>query len=360
MKKWFHICVHEGFDPEDFIMKEVAKSMRKISLILVMILITGLILPFTGCERTEKALTVRLNEVTHSIFYAPMYVAINLGFFEEEGITIELTNGQGADKVMTAVLSGQSDIGFAGAEAAIYVYNEGREDYCKIIAQLTKRDGSFLVGREPDPDFTWEKVRGKEIIGGRKGGMPEMVLEYILKNNGLTPGVDVTVDTSIQFALMAGAFTGGKGDYVSLFEPVASTLEKEGKGYIVTSLGRESGETSYTVFFATKSYIKKNPVTVQKFVNAIYKGQRWVETHTPAEVAEVLKESFPDSDLEILETVVKRYVDQDTWMTVPATKKEPFERLQDIMEMAGVHDKRVPFEEIVDNSFAEKAVETIK
>ncbi|GAE87318.1 ABC transporter substrate-binding protein [Acetivibrio straminisolvens JCM 21531] len=245
--------------------------MKKI--ILILIVASVLMMTFAGCGERDYT-TVRLSEVTRSVFYAPQYVALNLGFFEEEGIKIDLTNGQGADKVMTAVLSGQADIGFSGPEAAIYVYNEGKEDYAVVFAQLTKRDGSFLVGRKPEPDFKWENLKGKTIIGGRKGGVPEMTLEYVLKKNSLLPGVDVFIDTSVQFALMAGAFTGGQGDYVTLFEPVASTVEKEGKGYIIASIGEESGEIPYTAYYASKSYIEKNRDIIQKFTNAIYRGQK--------------------------------------------------------------------------------------
>jgi len=206
---------------------------------------------------SKKNKKVRLIEVTHSIFYAPQYVAIHEGYFEEEGIEIELINGGGADKCMTAILANQADIGFMGPEATIYVYNEGKEDYVQVFAQLTQRDGSFLVGRSEEPDFKWENLKGKVIIGGRKGGVPEMTLEYVLKKHGLTPGKDVEVLTNVQFDLMAGAFTGGTGDYVTLFEPVASLLEKEGAGYIVASVGAASGEVAYTAYMAKKAILKR-------------------------------------------------------------------------------------------------------
>ena len=226
-----------------------------------------------GCSEKSEVTKVRLNEVTHSVFYAPQYVAINKGFFKEEGIEIELSVGQGADKVMTAVISGSVDIGFAGPEAAIYVYNEGREDYAEVFAQLTQCDGSFLVGREPAEDFEWSDLEGSVVLPGRKGGVPYMTLEYVLKQKGLIPGENLTFDDSIQFALMAGSFTSGHGDFVTIFEPTASMIEKEGKGYIVASIGAESGEIPYTAYFASRSYIKDNKETVQKFVNALYKAQ---------------------------------------------------------------------------------------
>ncbi len=332
--------------------------MKKIILLLTIVI--GITMLLMSCVKTsENLVKVSLNEVTHSVFYAPQYVALNKGFFKEEGLDVELTNGGGADKVMTAVLSGQSDIGFAGAEAAIYVYNEGKEDFGVVFAQVTKCDGSFLVGRNPEPDFAWSNLVGKNIIGGRKGGMPEMTLEYVLKKNGVVPGKDASVDTSVQFDLMAGAFTGGQGEYVTLFEPVASLLEKEGKGYVLASVGEGSGETPYTTYFAKKSYIEKNPEIIQKFTNAIYKGQIWVKDHTPEEIAETLKTSFPDSDVELLTMVAKRYKEVDAWKTDPVIKKEALELLYDVMTEAGELNKTPPYEDLIDNSFAQKAIETM-
>ena len=264
--------------------------------ILAFLLAALMIVPaLCACGKKEQTL-VRLNEVTHSVFYAPQYVAMSQGFFEAEGLKVELTNGGGADKVMTAVVSGQSDIGLAGPEASIYVYNQGKEDHTQIIAQLTKRDGSFLVGRS-DGEFSWEDLRGKTVIGGRKGGVPEMTLEYVLRRNGLTPGVDVTVDTSVQFNMMAGAFTGGQGDYVTLFEPTATQVEAAGQGYVLTSIGLESGEIPYTAYFANMSWLEKNADTAQRFVNAIAKAQKWVQEHTDRQVAEAICDQFPDTDL---------------------------------------------------------------
>ena len=332
--------------------------MKTVKLLLVAVLVICQVMAFTACGEKELV-TVKLSEVTHSIFYAPQYAALNLGYFKEEGLSVELINGQGADKVMTAVLAGQADIGFSGPEAVIYVYNEGKEDFATVFAQLTKRDGSFLVGREPDPDFKWTDVKGKNIIGGRKGGVPEMTLEYVLKKNGVIPGQDVNVDTSVQFALMAGAFTGGSGDFVTLFEPVASTLEREGKGYILASVGKDSGEIPYTAYYAKKSYMKKNPDIIQKFTNAIYRGQIWVDTHTPEEVADAIKESFPDSDRELLTIVAKRYKEQDTWCKDPVMKKDALGLLQEVMKTAGELKKEAPYEDIVDNSYAKKALDKI-
>lgn len=315
----------------------------------------------TGCSKDDGELTkIRLNEVTHSVFYAPLYVAINLGFFEEEGLELEVSTGQGADQVMTALLSGHADIGFMGPEATVYVYNEGQDDYVVNFAQLTQKDGSFLVAREPMPNFSWDMVRGKSIIGGRPGGMPLMTLEYVLKNHGIYPGDDVEVLTHIQFGLMGGAFTGGEGDFVTLFEPVASALELEGEGYVVASVGADSGEIPYTVFSAAKSYMEKNPEIVQSFTNAIYKGQIWVQKNSPAAIAEAIAPSFPDADLKVLTAVAERYREIDAWASTPVFTEESFTRLQDVMELAGVLERRAPYSVLVTNEFAQKALEEVK
>jgi NitT/TauT family transport system substrate-binding protein len=331
--------------------------MKRVFVPVLFILLAFMTAPGLGKGPLIK---VRLNEVTHSVFYAPQYAALNLGFFRAEGLNVELTNGQGTDKVMTAVLSGQAEIGFGGPEASIYVYTEGKADHPVIFAQVTNRDGSFLMGRVPEPDFRWAELKGKTVIGGRKGGMPEMTLEYILRKNGLTPGKDVDVNTSIQFALMAPAFLSGQGDYVALFEPTASILEKEGKGYIVASIGKDSGEISYTAYFAKKSYLQKNHAVIQKFTNALYRGQLWVAKHTPREIAQAIKPSFPDTDEEVLTTVAARYKNQATWNTDPLLKKNSFQLMQMIMEAAGELKQRIPYEKIVETSFAVKAVKIVK
>jgi len=318
---------------------------------LSIVLLASLI---SGCGKKKEEVTkIRLNEVTHSVFYAPMYVALELGIFAEEGLNVELTNGGGADKVMTAVLAGQADIGLAGPEACIYVINEGREDYAVIFAQLTKRDGSFLVGRVQE-DFKWENLKDKTIIGGRKGGVPEMTLEYVMRQNGVIPHQDAVVDTSVQFSMMAGAFTGGDSDYVTLFEPTATEVELEGKGYVLTSIGQESGEIPYTAFFASQSYIQKNPAVVQSFTNAVAKGQQWVQEHTAEEIAKALGSQFPGTEADVLAMVVQRYKNIDAWNETPVMKQESLERLQTVMETAGELDKRVDFNKLVDNSFAKK------
>lgn len=308
-----------------------------------------------GCSaQTTQKLT--LNEVTHSVFYAPLYAAISLGYFEEEGIELELVNGGGADKSMTALLSGQAEIGLMGPEAAIYVFNEGKEDSALVIGQLTKRDGSFLMGREPVDDFKWSDLKGKTIIGGRAGGVPEMTLEYVLRKNGLEPGKDVEVLTNIQFNLMGGAFEGGTGDYVTLFEPTASTFEKEGKGYIMDAVGAESGEVPYTAFMAKKGYISQNSKIIEKFLKAIYKGQQFVQNATDEEVAKAIVEFFPDTTEESLVMVAESYRVIDAWMDTPVMKEEAFNRLQDIIIQAGVLENKVDFGDVVDISYAQKVV----
>nr|WP_312577282.1 ABC transporter substrate-binding protein [Sedimentibacter sp.] len=329
-----------------------------ISLLLIVVLIASLLL--VGCEKTKENKNIRLVEVTHSVFYSPQYVAIEKGFFEKNGIDIELTNGGGADKCMAAVLSNQADIGFMGPEASVYVFNQGKEDYVVNFAQLTQRDGSFIVGREDDDNFTVEKMKGKTILGGRKGGVPLMTLEYVLKQHGLTPGLDVDVRTDVQFDMMAGAFASGQADFTTLFEPVASTFELEGKGYVVGSLGVEAGYIPYTCYSSTKSFIEKNPDLIQSFTNSIYEGMIWVQEHTAAEVAEAILPQFPDSDVEFLATVVQNYKDQDTWKPDLVLSEDGYNHLIDIIKTAGELDEGAPYDKVVTTEFAKKAMETVK
>ncbi|MBQ9280484.1 MAG: ABC transporter substrate-binding protein [Clostridia bacterium] len=331
--------------------------MKKI--VVVLFLAVLMAVGVFSCSMAEETI-VRVNEVTHSVFYAPQYLAVNLGLFEKYGLKVELTNSQGSDKVMTAVLSGQAEIGFAGPETTLYVYLQGKEDYPEVFAQLTKRDGSFLVGREKEDEFDWKELKGKHILPGRKGGMPYMALMYVIKQNGLDPDTDMNFDNSISFDAMTGAFLGGVGDYVTTFEPTATAVENEGRGYIVASVGEAAGEIPYTAYFASKSYMERNPDVIQKFVNAVYEGQIWIHTHTAREVAEVIAPSFPDSDLDVLEKVVQRYLDIDAWNQTPMMTKESFERMQDVIFDAGELAKRVPFEAIVVNEFAEYSVDSMK
>ncbi len=330
---------------------------KKKFLILVFTLI--IIFTSTGCKK-NKLKTIKLMEVTHSLFYTPQYIAITQGFFEEEGLKIELTNGKGADKCMTALLSGETNIAFMGPEASVYVYNQDREDYVINFAQLTQKDGSFLVSRKPEPNFDFKNLYGKTIIGGRKGGMPEMTLEYVLRKNGIDPKKDVNLRTDIQFDVMAGAFIGGEGDYVTLFEPVATHLEKEKKGYVIASIGKEVGYIPYTCYCSTKSYMEKNPEIIQSFTNAIYKAMLWVDNHSLEEIAEALEPQFPDTDKEILITLLERYKKQDTWKPDLILTEKGFNHMMDIIEMAGELDKRANYNKIVTTKFAKKAMKTIK
>ena len=328
-------------------------------IILIIVVIIAGITAFALLNKktdTQDLKTIRVNEVTRSVFYAPQYVAIANGYFEEEGLEIELTTGQGADKVMTAVIAGQSDIGFAGPEAAIYIYNEGKEDYAQVFAQMTQRDGSFLVSKDPTDDFKWTDLKGKTIIPGRKGGVPYMTLEYVLKQNGIDPQKDLVLDDSISFDLMAGAFAGGDAEYVTLFEPTASATEQAGKGYIVASVGEEAGEIPYTAYFANKSYIEQNPDVIQGFTNAIYKGEQYVKEHTAEEIAELIKDFFADTDVEMLTTSVQSYMDIDAWKSDPILEEESFNLLQTVMTEAGELTKQADYDKVVNNSFAEKAV----
>ncbi len=305
----------------------------------------------------EKLTKVTLNEVAHSIFYAPQYVAIEEGYFAEEGLDLTLVTGFGADKVLTALISGEADIGFMGAEASIYAYQEGATDPAVNFAQLTQRAGNFLVAREEMTDFKWEDLKGKKVLGGRKGGMPEMVFEYILKKNGIDPQKDLTIDQSIDFGSTAAAFTGDdSAAYTVEFEPSATILEKEGAGHVVASLGEASGYVPYTSYSAKTSYMKENPEIIQKFTNALQKGMDYVQSHTPEEIAEVIAPQFQETDLETITTIVKRYYAQDTWKENLIFEKDSFELLQDILEDAGELSERAEYEELVQTEYAKNAV----
>ena len=308
--------------------------------------------------KSAKELTeITLNEVAHSIFYAPQYVAIEEGYFAEEGIALTLVTGFGADKVMTAPLSGEAEIGFMGSEASIYTYSGGAGDAPVNFAQLTQRAGNFLVAREEMPDFTLADLIGKDVLGGRKGGMPQMVFEYILRQNDIDPS-EVQIDQSIDFGSTAAAFTGDKSaDFTVEFEPSATALEKEGAGYVVASLGVASGYVPYTSYSAKTSYMEKNPEIIQKFTNALQKGMEYVQGHTPEEIAEVIAPQFAETDLDIVTTIVKRYYEQDTWKSDLIFEKESFELLEDILEDAGELNEHVSYEDLVTTEYAAKAAE---
>ena len=325
--------------------------------VIIAIIVSIIVIKNKTDDNKNGLQTINVSEVTRSVFYAPQYVAISNGYFEERGLKIELTTGQGADAVMTSVLANQCDIGFAGPEASIYVYNEGKEDYTEVFAQLTKKDGSLLVSRTDEENFSWENLKGKTVIPGRKGGVPYMTLEYVLKKNGINPKTDVVLDDSIKFDLMAGAFTAGNADYVTLFEPTASLTEQEGKGYVVASVGEEAGEIPYTAYFAKKSYIEANEEIIQKFTDAIYEGQIWVKEHTAEEIANVIQDFFPDTSIEMLANAIQTYKDIEAWNETPVLKEESFNRLQEVMTMAGELENQVPYEKIVNNTYALKSIE---
>jgi NitT/TauT family transport system substrate-binding protein len=322
--------------------------------ILVGIMVWVSLWVINNSKKDESVLTkIKLAEVTHSIFYAPQYAAISEGFFEEEGLEVDLILTPGADKVMAAVLSGDVHIGFCGPEATIYVYNSGEKDYVVTFAQLTKRDGSFLVSRKKMDNFTLDDLRGKYVIAGRKGGVPSMTFEWILKQHGIDPNKDLIVDTSVAFPAMQGAFIGGTGDFVTLFEPVALQVEKQGFGYVVAAVGALGGETPYTTYNARKSFIQNNPEIIQQFTNAINKGLKFVDENQPEVIAKSIYGYFPDMTLNELIAVIDRYKKQDTWNKTTFLSESSFNHLQDIMVNAGELTKRVPYKDLVDNSFVE-------
>lgn len=338
------------------------KSLFKKIMCVFLLLMVVFVLP--GCKESNRY-KITVSEVAHSVFYAPFYVAINEGYFEEEGLEISLILGNGANNVMASLLSGDAQIGLAGAEATIYVYNQGQNDYAINFCQLTQRDGNFLVGREKQENFDWNELKGKSILGGRQGGMPVMVLEYALKQKGLLVGQDdesviekggVNVRTDVQFAALAGAFTSGEGDYVTLFEPTATLTQNANEGYILASLGEQTGLIPYTNFFCNKSYIEKNEDIIQKFTNAIYKGVNYVYTNDPSLVANSIHSHFTSSTIEELTIVIQRYLSIEAWAKSPVLNKEAYELFLDIMEEANELDKRTPYEKIVVTKYAEESL----
>ena len=331
--------------------------MKKFILSIILSFITIFIVIFLitnkNTEPKQKLQKVKVAEVAHTIFYAPWYVAIEKGYFKDEGLDVEVILTPGADKVTSAVLSKDVDIGFCGSEASIYVYNSGNKDYIVSFAGLTKRDGSFLVSRKKIDNFTLEDLKGKYVIGGRKGGMPEMTFEYTLKENNININ-DLTIDTSIDFASMGGTFISGLGDFVTLFEPTATKVENEGYGYVVGYVGEYGGSVPYTAFNARKNYIKNNKDTIQKFTNAINKGLKYVSNNKDEEIAKVIVNQFPDLTINELSKMIKRYKENDAWMKDTYFTEESFDRLQDIMISAGELDKKVPYKTLVNTSFSKK------
>ncbi len=334
-------------------------TIKKLSVLLLTFV---MLLTFFGCSKNKsneiegnKVQKVTLNEVAHSIFYAPQYVAIEKGYFLEEGIELNLVTGFGADKVMTSLVSGDADIGFMGSEASIYVYTGGSADYAVNFAQLTQRAGNFLVSRQSYSNFTWNDVKGKTILGGRAGGMPQMLLEYILKKQGIDPKKDVEIIQNIDFGSTAAAYSSGLGDFTAEFEPTATTIENEGRGYVVASMGVDSGYVPYTAYCAKKSYLEKNPEIIQSFTNAIQKGLDYVNSHTSSEIAEVIAPQFQETDIATLTKIVERYKSQDTWKGDTIFEKQSFDLLKDILTEAGELDAEVPYDKLVTTDFSKKA-----
>ena len=314
---------------------------------VIIILIIACSVLFNNKKEDKKLEKITLAEVAHTVFYAPMYVAIEEGYFEDVGIDIDLILTSGADKVTAAVLSGDAQIGFSGSEATIYVYNGGEKDYLKTFAQLTQKDGSFIVSREKLDNFKLSDLKGKTVIGGRAGGMPEMTFEYALKQNGIDPRKDLDIDTSVAFPAMGGAFISGQGDFVTLFEPTASQVEKEGYGYVVESVGKLGGNVPYTSFSARKSYLNSHEDLIKNFDKAIQKGLDYVHKNSDRKVAFSIINQFPDSKVSELEDAIKRYRENDTWPKTTKFSKESFDHLQDIMIDYGEITKKVPYSKLM-------------
>ena len=321
-----------------------------VGIISFLLITVSLFLVFDKKEKSELK-KVKVAEVTHSVFYAPQYVAHSLGYFKDENLDVEIILTAGADKVTAAVLSNDVNIGFCGSEATIYVYNEGEKNYLVNFAGLTKRDGSFLVSRTKEDNFSVKDLVGKHVLGGRKNGMPEMTLEWALKENDVEPN-SVNIDTSVAFSAMAGAFIGGTGDYVTLFEPQALQLEKQGYGYVVASVGELGGIVPYTVYNARKSYIENNPDVIKGFTKAIQKGLDFVHNRTEEEIAKVIIDYFPDTSMEDLIKIIKRYKDSDFWYKTTYIEKSDFEHVKEIMKSAGALEKDAPYDKLVDTSFS--------
>ncbi|WP_313799425.1 ABC transporter substrate-binding protein [Cytobacillus sp.] len=329
------------------------KKWLKISFSLVLIAI--LIIPLAACGK-DKVQNIRIGEVTRSIFYAPQYVALEKGFFEEEGLNVELTTTAGGDKTMTALLSDSIDIALVGSETSIYVYAQGSSDPVINFAALTQTDGTFLVSREKIDNFSWEQLKGATFLGQRKGGMPQMVGEFVLKKHGIDPHHDLDLIQNVDFANIAPAFASGTGEFVQLFEPTASVFEQEGKGYIIASFGEESGNLPYTTFMTKESTIKEKKETVEKFTKAIYKAQQWVDSHSAKEIAEAIKGYFDNTNIDTIEMVVDRYKNQGSFATNPILNEEGWNNLQDVMEEAGELPERIDYETLVNTEIAEEVM----
>jgi len=321
---------------------------RKICLTMIFLVIVLASLAVFRINKNESNLKkVTVAEVAHSVFYAPQYVAHGLGYFEEEGLDVNIVLTSGADNVMSAVLSGDAQIGFSGTEATIYVYNGGEKDYVMTFAGLTQKDGSFLVSRNKYENFTLDDLRGKNVIGGRIGGMPEMTFEWALKQNGIDPKKDLIIDTSVAFPAMEGAFIGGNGDFVTLFEPNATSVEKHGYGYIVAYIGELGGSVPYTAYNAKKSYIEANPDVIHKFTKAIDKGLKYVYSHDAKDIAKIMLDYFPDTTLADMETIVTRYKKGEAWKKNITVSEAEWQHIQEIIKSAGELDKYAPYDKLI-------------
>lgn len=338
-------------------------GMQSVKNSFTLCLLLSLLLMITACsadDASPRHERIRVMEVTRSIFYAPQYVAIHKGFYEKEGIQIELSNGFGGDKTMTALLSGDADVVLVGAETGIYVTSRGAQNPIIGFAQVTQTDGTFLVSRKPTKNFQWKELKGKKLLGQRKGGMPEMVSEHVQRKNGLVPHKEVEIIQNIDFKNLGSAFISGTGDYAQLFEPVASKIEQEGKGYVVASFGLDSGRLPYTVYLAKESYLRKNPELMERFTRALYKAQRWVKNHSPEEIADAIQPSFKDTDREILIKVIQRYQSQETWATDPIIDRKEYNHMLQVMKEAGELPGNVPYDQVIRRDIADKVVKSLK
>lgn len=319
-----------------------------------------LVLSLAGTVGAASLTKVKLSETVRSVFYYPMYVALSQKFFEKEGLEVEFSTAWGGDKCAAALFSGQVDFNFMGPEAAVYIYNQGAPNYLVLFAELTAKDGQFLVSKKAEPNFKWTDVKGKTIIGMRPGSMPQLCDEAAIRNAGLDPKKDVKIITNITYTALAGAFASGMADYAALFEPQASLAEKEGLGHVVASIGEAVGPTAYTGFHVRKDYLKAHPDIVQRFTNAVYRGMLWCQQHSPEEITRAIEQFFPEADRDLIRRAVERYQKINGIQKTPVVTKESFDRLQDLVALGGELTKRVPFEAMVANEFAQRALATIK
>lgn len=330
--------------------------------ILVSLLLVHCLMFAVACapaSNDEGLETLHIVEVTRSPFYAPQYIAIQEGFFQEEGIQIELKGGSGGDKTMATLLSSDADIALVGAETAVYVTSRDAQNPVVGFAQMTQTDGSFLVSRKPADHFKWGDLKGKTMLGQRKGGMPQMVNEYVQRKNGLKPHQDVHIIQKVDFDNLGSAFLSGTGDYAQLFEPVASKIEQEGKGHVIASFGKHSGKLPYTVYLTRKDFLQEDEDLLKGFTRAIYKAQKWAYSHSPREIANSLQSFFPDTDQDILVKVLKRYQDQKSWAVDPVIHEKEYEKLLKIMNQAGELPDRVPYKEVIDTKIAKEVLTEI-